>query len=60
MDHGPVDEYFDHRYGRLPYRSLEFKHETRDASDGQVAATINFPNDHAHTRTTELKWITGQ
>lgn len=57
---GPIDEYFDHRFGRLPYRSLEFRHETRDASEGQVAATINFPNDQAHTRTTELKWITGQ
>ena len=57
---GPVDEYFDCRLGKLPYRSLEFRHETRDASEGQVAATINFPNDHAHTRTTELKWITGQ
>lgn len=57
---GPVDEYFDHRFGRLPYRSLEFKHETRDASDGQIAATLNYPNEHAHTRTTEMKWITGQ
>lgn len=57
---GPIDEYFDHQFGRLPYRSLEFRHETRDASEGQVAATINFPNEHPHTRTTELKWITGQ
>ena len=58
---GPVDEYFDHRFGRLPYRSLEFKHETRDAAEGgQIAATLNYPNDHAHTRTTEMKWITGQ
>lgn len=27
---GPVDSYFDYRYGELPYRSLEFKHETHD------------------------------
>ena len=57
---GPIDEYFDYRFGKLPYRSLEFRQETRDASDGQVAATINFPNDHAHTRTTEITQITGQ
>ena len=57
---GPVDEYFDHRFGRLPYRSLEFRHETRDASEGLPYATVNCPNDHAHTRMTEFKWITGQ
>ncbi len=59
---GPIDEYFDHRFGRLPYRSLEFRHEIRDAKDGQPFATINCPNpaDGAHTRTTEIKWITGQ
>ncbi len=27
---GPMDEYFDYRYGKLPYRSLEFQHETLD------------------------------
>ncbi len=57
---GPVDEYFDHRFGRLPYRSLDFRHEIRDAADGQPYATINCPNDHAHTRMTDFKWITGQ
>ena len=25
---GPIDEFFEFRYGKLPYRSLEFKHET--------------------------------
>src|SRR5215213_10446317 len=27
---GPVDEFFDYRFGRLPYRSLEFKFETHN------------------------------
>ena len=27
---GPVDEFFDYRFGKLPYRSLEFKHETHE------------------------------
>ena len=57
---GPVDEFFDHRFGKLPYRSLEFRHETRDAADGLPYATVNTPNDHEHTRMTEFKWITGQ
>ncbi len=29
---GPVDEYFDFRFGKLPYRSLEFKFETLDTA----------------------------
>src|SRR5204862_5859746 len=27
---GPIDEYFDHRYGKPPYRSLSFRHPTPD------------------------------
>src|SRR6185295_13896120 len=27
---GPVDEFFDYRFGQLPYRSLHFKFETLD------------------------------
>ena len=48
---GPVDEYFDYRFGPLPYRSLEFKHQTFDRELYQPAAVVNFPNDqalHAH------------
>ena len=25
---GPIDEFFDYRYGKLPYRSLRFEHDT--------------------------------
>jgi len=57
---GPVDEFFDYRYGRLPYRSLEFKHETLDAPRHLPVAVVNYPNDHAHTRVTEFKQLTGQ
>ena len=28
---GPIDEYFDLRFGKLPYRSLRFDHQTLDA-----------------------------
>ncbi len=57
---GPVDAFFDYRYGKLPYRSLEFKHETHNVERFQPAPVINFPNEHAYTRVTEFKYLTGQ
>ncbi len=57
---GPVDEYFDYRYGRLPYRCLEFKHETLNKEWAQPVAVINYPNDYDYTRVTEFKHLTGQ
>lgn len=57
---GPVDTFFDYCYGRLPYRSLEFKHETHDVSVYQPAPVINYPNDQLYTRVTEFKYLTGQ
>jgi len=57
---GPIDEYFDYRFGKLPYRSLEFRHETLNVSRYQVAPVINYPNEHAYTRITEFKYLTGQ
>jgi UDP-galactopyranose mutase len=57
---GPVDTYFDYVYGKLPYRSLEFKHETHDLPVFQEAPVINYPNEHLYTRVTEFKYLTGQ
>ena len=57
---GPVDAFFDHRYGKLPYRSLEFKHETHDTNQFQSAPVVNYPNEQAYTRITEFKYLTGQ
>lgn len=57
---GPVDEYFDHRFGKLPYRSIEFKFETYDQERFQETGTVNYPNDYAFTRITEFKYLTGQ
>jgi len=58
---GPVDEYFDHRFGALPYRSLEFKHETLDREWLQPVAVINHPSESTpYTRVSEYKHITGQ
>jgi len=57
---GPVDEFFDYRYGKLPYRSIDFKFETLDQEVFQETGTINYPNDYAFTRITEFKHLTGQ
>lgn len=58
---GPIDEYFDHRYGKLPYRSLEFRHETLDQEWHQPVAVVNYPSqDVPYTRVTEYKHLTGQ
>jgi UDP-galactopyranose mutase len=57
---GPVDEFFEYRYGKLPYRSLEFKHETHNTPVYQTAPVVNYPNEHLYTRVTEFKYLTGQ
>jgi UDP-galactopyranose mutase len=57
---GPVDSFFNYRYGKLPYRSLEFKHETHDKEQFQSAPVVNYPNEQAYTRITEFKYLTGQ
>lgn len=57
---GPVDEYFDYCYGKLPYRSLNFVHKTFDVRQFQPVAVVNYPNDHEYTRITEYKYLTGQ
>jgi UDP-galactopyranose mutase len=57
---GPVDEYFEYRLGKLPYRSLEFEHRTLSVPQFQPVGTVNFPNDYAYTRVSEFKHMTGQ
>lgn len=61
---GPIDAFFDHCYGALPYRSLRFEHVTHPLPPGretlQPCATINHPNEETYTRVTEFKHLTGQ
>lgn len=57
---GPVDEYFNFCYGKLPYRSLEFKFETVDKEVFQPTGTVNYPNEQLYTRITDFKYLTGQ
>ena len=57
---GPIDEFFEFRFGKLPYRSLNFQFETHDTPVFQSAPVINYPNDYAYTRCTEFKYLSGQ
>ena len=57
---GPIDAYYDYKFGRLPYRSLDFEHESLSQEQYQPVGTVNYPNDHDYTRITEFKYITGQ
>ncbi len=57
---GAIDEYFGHRFGKLPYRSLRFEHVTLDKRQHQPVATVNYPQTQEYTRVTEYKHLTGQ
>ncbi|MBA2772204.1 MAG: UDP-galactopyranose mutase [Sphingomonas sp.] len=58
---GPIDEYFDFRFGKLPYRSLRFDHQTHDQEQFQDVAVVNYPaEDVPYTRISEYKHLTGQ
>lgn len=58
---GPIDEFFDYRFGKLPYRSLRFENRTYDREQAQPVAVINYPDPATpHTRITEYKHLTGQ
>lgn len=57
---GPIDEFFDCKYGKLPYRSLRFEHETLDKEYYQQVSQVNYPHDYDFTRIVEIKHATGQ
>ncbi len=58
---GSIDAFFSHQYGKLPYRSLRFEHSHIPTCDSyQQVGTVNYPNQHAYTRITEFKKLTGQ
>lgn len=57
---GPIDEYFEFRFGKLPYRSLRFDHVTLDSEWHQPVGVVNYPQTEDYTRITEYKHLTGQ
>jgi UDP-galactopyranose mutase len=57
---GPIDAFFDYRFGKLPYRSLDFRFETVPGPRVQPVGTINWPNEKDYTRVTDFSHLTGQ
>ncbi|WP_436862249.1 UDP-galactopyranose mutase [Acinetobacter haemolyticus] len=58
---GPIDAFYDFKFGKLPYRSLRFEHEHLEKVEwSQSVGTVNYPNDFDFTRITEFKHLTGQ
>ncbi|MDD3267315.1 MAG: UDP-galactopyranose mutase [Burkholderiales bacterium] len=58
---GPIDEYFNYCYGKLPYRSLKFEHKTLQQEWFQAVGVVNYPKEETpYTRITEYKHLTGQ
>ncbi len=52
---GSIDEYFDYKFGQLPYRSVNFKFEEYDREFYQSHACVNYPNNYDFTRIHEYK-----
>ncbi|MCF6136879.1 UDP-galactopyranose mutase [Pseudalkalibacillus berkeleyi] len=58
---GPIDAFFDYKFGKLPYRSLNFTaRHLHNCTSYQPVAQVNYPNNYEFTRITEYKKITGQ
>lgn len=58
---GPIDEFYNYKYGKLGYRSVRFEYETfYNKEYYQHTGTVNYPNDYDFTRITEYKHLTGQ
>jgi len=58
---GPIDYFFDYKFGKLPYRSIRFEWENLDIPRKQEVAVENFvDNSETFTRVTEYKYLTGQ
>lgn len=57
---GAIDELFDCRFGRLPYRSLDFRFEHLDTDSFQGHSVVNYTVSEDFTRITEFKYLTGQ
>ena len=52
---GSIDEFFNYKYGELPYRSVNFKMETYDREFYQSNSVVNYPCNYDFTRIHEYK-----
>ena len=59
---GGIDEFYNHRFGALPYRSLSFEHASVETPDGgffQPVTQVNYPSISVpFTRITEYRHLT--
>ena len=55
----PIDEFFDFKFGRLPYRSIKFHNYNIPVPRIYPVATVNFTHNHQFTRVTEWKNLPG-
>ncbi|MCD8378641.1 MAG: UDP-galactopyranose mutase [Candidatus Gastranaerophilales bacterium] len=56
---GSIDEFFNYKFGQLPYRSVKFKMETYDKEFYQSHACVNYPCNYDFTRIHEYKYYLG-
>lgn len=58
---GPIDSFYNYRFGKLPYRSLHFHHQhLAEVTQYQAVGTVNYPNDHDYTRITDFSHLSGE
>lgn len=58
---GPIDEYFNFKFGKLPWRSLNFEFKEFSKEYQQPCVQINYPDsDYPYTRSVEIKHVTQQ
>lgn len=57
---GAIDDLFDYKLGKLPYRSLRFDFEHYDQDYFQSKGVVNYTVSEDYTRITEFKYLTGQ
>ncbi|HOK35564.1 MAG TPA: UDP-galactopyranose mutase [Candidatus Pacearchaeota archaeon] len=57
---GPIDEFFNYKFGKLHYRCLKFDFQTLNQESYQPVAVVNYPNNYDFTRITEFKKLTQQ
>ena len=54
----PIDEFYEYKLGRLPYRCVSFKFERHNVKQYQPVSVVNYPNENDYTRITEFKHFT--
>lgn len=57
---GKIDQLFNYKFGKLRYRSINFKFDYFNSEQQQITTTINYPNEKHFTRITEIKHATKQ